>query len=81
MKTTTYTLPAHWAPALINADESGLSDDEIQAMNDWLESTSPGHCLDCSGDPEFTPYHDASEFVLVCDCLTYTFTNYEEATS
>lgn len=40
MKTTTYTLPAHWACALINADESGMDDDEIAAMNDWL-SASP----------------------------------------
>ena len=81
MKTTTYTLPAHWAPALINADESGMADDEIEALNEWLSDYAPGHCLDCSGYPEFTTHHDAADYVLACDCLTYTFTNYEETTS
>ena len=81
MKTTTYTLPAHWAPALINGDESGMADDEIQALNDWLSLIEPGPCLDCSGPSEFTHGHDANDFVLACECLTYTFAAYKEPTA
>jgi hypothetical protein len=32
MKTTTRMLPTHWAPALINADLSGLDEPEIEAI-------------------------------------------------
>jgi hypothetical protein len=78
MQTTTYTLPAHWACALINADCSGMDDDEIAAMNDWLSAYRPGSCVDCSEDPEFCHSHDADGYALAGDCLTFTFTNYEE---
>lgn len=81
MKTTDYTLPAHWASALINADESGMADDEIQALDDWIDAFQPGACVDCSGTLEFTAFHDASEFVLACECLTFTFAHYEETTA
>lgn len=30
-------LPAHWASALINGDESGLEDDEVAELNEYLE--------------------------------------------
>lgn len=73
MKTQTYTLPAFWACALINADESGMEDADIQAMNEWLDTEKPGYCLDCSEESFFTKWHDASEFVLACDCLEFTF--------
>ena len=79
MQTTTYTLPAHWACALINADCSGMDDDEIQALDLWLSDNSPGYCLDCSEDPEFCHSHDADGYALAGDCLTYTFTAFEEA--
>lgn len=79
MKTTTYTLPAHWACALINGDESGMEEEEIAAMNDWLRNFKPGACIDCTGEPEFCHSHDADGYELSGDCLTYTF--YEEATA
>lgn len=73
MKTTTYKLPAHWASVLINGDASGLSDDEDQALAQWLNDVKPGYCLDCNDEPEFTPWHDAREYALAGDCLTFTF--------
>jgi hypothetical protein len=73
MKTVTYLLPDFWANALINDDATGLSDDEHNALNDWLLDTKPGHCINVSDDPEFTNRHDARDYVLACDCLTYTF--------
>ena len=81
MKTTTCTLPAHWASALINDDATGLSDDEHDRLNEWLKDYRPGACLDCTTEPEFRHSHDADGYELAGDCLTFTFTNYEEATS
>lgn len=73
MKTETYTLPAYWASALINADESGMEDDEIAAMDKWLDYAKPGHCLTCSKESFFTAWHDATGFALAGDCLEFTF--------
>lgn len=71
MKFTAYKLPAHWASALINGDASGLSDD--QALAQWLDDVKPGYCVSCDGEPEFTRWHDAREYALAGDCLTFTF--------
>ena len=71
IETTTYTLPAYWACALINGDESDMDDDEIQEMNAWLEQNQPGFCLDCSDESEFCHSNDAMG--LPGDCLTFTF--------
>ena len=75
MITESYFLPAHWASALINADSSGLKDDDEAALNAWFDATFPhgAHCIDVSEEPEFTRWHDASQYVLACDALTYTF--------
>ena len=78
MKTTTYTLPAHWASALINDDATGLSDDEHDSLNDWLSAYRPGSCIDCTNEPEFCWTHDADGYELAGDCLTYTFATFEE---
>jgi hypothetical protein len=36
METDIITLPAYWACALINGDESGMSDEEIAEMDTYL---------------------------------------------
>ncbi len=63
-----YSLPAHWAPALINADRSGLSLDEEQDLNDFIRDEHPGYCIGCSEEPYFGRYGG-----LGCDMLDYTF--------
>jgi hypothetical protein len=73
IETTTYTLPAYWACALINGDESGMDDDEIKELNEWLSAFNPGLCLDCSEESEFCHSHDADGYALAGDCLTFTF--------
>ena len=73
METIEFTLPAHWASALINGDFSGLSDEEDAAVRYWLD-TEPdigGDALSCTDEPEFRRYYDADG--LACDCLTFTF--------
>ena len=68
----TYTLPEYWASALINGDESGLSDSESKELNQWLDDTKPGYCVSVDGESFFTQYHDAPG-VLACNCLKFTF--------
>lgn len=70
---TEYMLPAHWASTLINGDESGLEDHEIELLNQWLEHVKPGWCVDVKGEPEFRTRHDADDFVLACECACFVF--------
>ena len=74
MDTIDFTLPAHWASALINGDFTGLDDAEEAAVRYWLD-TEPdigGDALSCTDEPEFLRYYDA-QIGLACDCLTFTF--------
>jgi hypothetical protein len=73
IKTQTYTLPEHWAGALVNDDYTGLSDDEESELTQWLDDNTPGHCIEVSDNPEFNNWHDAIDYALPCNCLTYTF--------
>lgn len=67
-----YVLPAHWASALINGDESGLTDGESAELAGWLESHPElGTCFGCVDDPEFCTENDAG--TLACDCVTFEF--------
>jgi len=73
MNKITYILPAHWASALVNGDESGLSDEESEALEAWLTHENAGSCFDVSFVPFFSSTHDARFYVLACDCLEFTF--------
>jgi hypothetical protein len=76
MKTIKLTLPEFWASALINGDFSGLEDDEANELECWQSFASTeniGHCVDVGQEKSFIQYHDASAYVLACDCLEYTF--------
>lgn len=79
MQTLTYRLPSHWASALINDDATGLTDEEHNELNEWLQAYRPGYCIDCTEEPEFCYSHDADGYALAGDCLTFTFTILEEA--
>jgi len=80
MKTETYLLPDFWASALINDDYSGMADLEAAILNEWLDEYAPGVCIGCTDEPEFTPWHDAQN-VGACNCLTFTFAQYENTTA
>ena len=71
-----YILPAHWASALINADTSGLSDDEEKELDDAMRYLGQGkrfgNAIACTDEPQFRVCHNAAG-VLACDCLTFTF--------
>ena len=78
MKIETFQLPAHWAAALINADPSGLDEDDnaaLDAFTDWM-MREYNQCwpIDCDDEPQFMRYHDAAKYgVLACHTLTYSF--------
>jgi hypothetical protein len=78
MKTVSYTLPEHWASALINGDDTGLDDRETKALDFFVEYMVEKHgacrCLDVSGESDFKKYHDAREYgVLACTVSEFTF--------
>ena len=76
MKTETFTLPAHWACALVNGDFSGLEDREADELEAWQSAASEhnyGFCVDVSTETFFCTGHDARAYVLPCDCLEFTF--------
>ena len=78
MKLVTYNLPSAWASALVNGDNSGLSDEDEYYLNEWFNETFPhgANCLSCSDEddsPGFLRWHDAWRHVGAADCLTFTF--------
>lgn len=60
MKTETYVLPLHWASALINGDESGLTEEEVLEIKDFCRNL--GSCLDMADENEFSWTNDANSF-------------------
>lgn len=74
MKIVYFTLPSHWASALINSDDSGYTDRELKDIDTFLLEMKVGHCLSVSEDTYFSHYHDAS-FVspFGCDVSDYAF--------
>jgi len=71
MKFTKYVLPAHWASALINGDDSGMRESEIAEMDAWLQAKKPGLCVGCSDEEFFCCGNDANN--LGANCLTFYF--------
>jgi hypothetical protein len=73
-----FDLPEFWLSALINSDESGLSDEDSKALNEWLDghlkTYTTMHALTTTEDVGFLTYHDArSVGVLACDCVRVAF--------
>ena len=77
-------LPDFWASAIINNDQSGLEEEDIEKLNDFIEYWSEDIYIDRADIPSdenaciethFMKYHDAERFgVLACDCFEYIFT-------
>lgn len=67
-----FILPAHFACALINADESGLDEEETQLLRDFVQENCSGLCVGCSDDQFFTHYHDMPG-IGAADCKEFYF--------
>ena len=71
MKTDTYILPSYWAPALINGDYSGLTDEEAAEIDQWLTDQPEGWAVDVSETFFFSHRNDANN--VPGDCAEFTF--------
>ena len=74
----TYELPAHWACALMYGDLDGLSDEDLEVLEEWEadQRFSTFICVNVESDDggDFRRYHDATPYGgLACDVATYTF--------
>jgi len=72
-----YSLPSYWASYLVNKDPSGLNDDEIAEVDDWINGEikknelSSFDCVSASDEPSFSRNNDANS--LGGDVLEYVF--------
>ena len=63
-----YHIASHYLSALINGDESGLSDDESADLQAFVESLpGPGH-WDCDDDEHFARCEVSGMMSSVVDC-------------
>lgn len=57
----TVTAPAYWASALVNGDQSGLTTDEVIALNAWRKrELFPGESvvgIEDDAEPRFTKFY------------------------
>ena len=68
------TLPDHWAAPLINCDETGLDEEELDSFYEFCFNELENlHCLDVKDDSTFVKYHDAMQYALAGDCSTFVF--------
>ena len=82
METLTYTLPSFWAVYLINDDPSGMEDEEIKAVDEWIRNMELPAPADCSEDSNFTQWHDAIDvYPYATDCSEYTFLIHQKDTA
>jgi len=78
MRMEQYELPAHWASALINGDDSGLEEEDLIALEKFERYMALVYkqcwCVDVGEETWFSNYHDATKFgVLPCDVALFTF--------
>ncbi len=65
--------PSAWASYLINGDATGISTEDKEAADQWLESLGMGEPIDAE-DCGFCWTHDAGNVMpLGADCQEYSF--------
>lgn len=72
MRAETVILPAFLASALINGDQSGLSDGDERWVEAAVEYCKPGRIVSCDGESFFSWSCDLPGFKLGADMLEYT---------
>ena len=71
-ETKVLSVPAHWLPALVNGDESGLDDRESEQLQAFRKDELSGgwYVSGCSDEGEFSSDHDATGYgVLACQSV------------
>lgn len=67
-----FILPEHFAAALINADENGLSEEESRLLNEFTKENCKDICTGCSEEHFFTGNHDLKG-LGAANCLEFYF--------
>jgi len=78
MNTIDLRIPVDFLPALFYSDYTGLSDEDIAALDAMTETyllkNAYFHAIDTRDDCGFLKYHDLQPFgVLASECETVTF--------
>jgi hypothetical protein len=60
------TLPAHWASALVNGDETGLEDEDCKAIDAWVRNNPHLRVVSCNDESTLEQFNG-----LLTDCLVY----------
>jgi hypothetical protein len=70
-ETFEFRLSGHWASAIINGDYSGLSDDEAEQLNSWINNNTPGggHFDGFSEDDDSLGFCRDNVSGLMADCF------------
>ena len=76
IKTYEYVLPAIYACPLINSDCSGLEDEDITMLDEFIEDIvsvfgSANFTVKADEDPFFEKFHDMWNFPYAAECLTF----------
>ncbi len=65
--------PSYWASYLINGDDSGMEDREVEACDAWIARLGWNDPVDCV-NYGFVHFHDAyNEYPFGSDCQEYSF--------
>lgn len=78
--TVTYTLPNYLACALINSDETNLSDEESEYLGEWVAEKVEVHggLFHCVGVEDYGFCRDHDYDNIAADCGKFTFHVNEE---
>lgn len=69
MRLTTEKIPVYALSALINGDYSGMEEEDIQNINEWLERSEIKEVI-CPTDEEYQPYFtECPAFGLATDVV------------
>jgi hypothetical protein len=68
-------LPSHWASCIINGDDSGLNENDIQLIDETLGmlDLEAVRCIDCTDDAEYELAPSWAPWLLAGGYSTYTF--------
>lgn len=72
-------MPAHWASALINCDETGLEDSDLNELDKYmLENPEYSQPVSCSENTTLEQFTFSPGNTRLTECLDYTFLRVEK---
>ncbi len=75
MKHVEVRLPIHWASCMINGDDSGLDDLDLELIDDTLRllNLHAVNCIDCTDENDYEMAPSWAPWLLAGGYATYTF--------